>query len=95
MDFFLKMAWGPKSFDQNNLYEYSQRFCAEQFGEEYAKEAAVILNTYCKYAARVTAEMLDSRTYNLDDGEFKAVRDEFLAPRSPRTSAIHRYSQKP
>jgi hypothetical protein len=79
MDFFLNMAWNPKSFNQNNLYEYSQRFCAEQFGEEYAKEAAVILNTYCKYAARVTPEMLDSRTYNLDDGEFKMVRDEFLA----------------
>lgn len=79
MDFFLKMAWNPKSFNQDNLYDYSQRFCTELFGDKYAKEAASILNAYCKYAARITAEMLDSRTYNLESGEFNMVRDEFLA----------------
>jgi hypothetical protein len=79
MDFFLKMAWNPKGFDQHNLESYSRSFCAQKFGEQQADEAASILNTYCKYASRVTPEMLDSRTYNLETGEFKMVKDEFMA----------------
>jgi hypothetical protein len=79
MDFFLKMAWDPASFNQNNLNRYSHSFCEQKFGEEQADEAASILNTYCKYASRVTPEMLDSHTYNLETGEFKMVKDEFMA----------------
>jgi hypothetical protein len=78
-DFFLTMAWNPERFTAGNLSDYTRNFCRQQFGDEYAAEAARILNLYCKYAARVTAEMLDSRTYNLSNGEFKAVTDEFLA----------------
>lgn len=79
MDFFLNMAWNPKTFDQNNLYEYSRKFCEQQFGESQAIQAAEIMTTYCKYAARVTGEMLDDKTYNLQTGEFKMVTDEFMA----------------
>lgn len=78
-DFFLQMAWNPRCFTADNLMDYTRDFCRQQFGEEQAAEAARILNLYCKYCARVTAEMLDSRTYNLANGEFKAVTDEFLA----------------
>lgn len=88
MDFFLNMAWNPKAFNQNNLSEYTERFCTQQFGQAYSKEAAFILNKYCKYAARVTAEMLNDKTYNLENGEFKAVRDEFLAL---ETRALRQY----
>ena len=31
-----------------------------------------ILNLYSKYAGRVTAEMLDRKTYNLETGEVEA-----------------------
>lgn len=79
MDFFLKMAWNPKAYNQNNLAEYSQKFCAELFTQSQSQEAAEILNTYCKYVSRVTPEMMDSRTYNLESGEFKMVKDEFMA----------------
>ena len=78
-DFFLKMAWNPDAFNAGNLMDYTRKFCSQQFGNEYADEAARILNLYCKYCARVTAEMLDHETYNLQSGEFKAVADEFLA----------------
>ena len=78
-DFFLNMAWNPNQFTPDNLNEYTYNFCKQQFGSQYAKEAARILNLYCKYSARITAEMLDHKTYNLANGEFKAVTDEFLA----------------
>lgn len=78
-DFFLNMAWNPERFNADNLQDYTRNFCKQQFGEKYAAEAARILNLYCKYASRVTAEMLDSQTYSLSNGEFKAVTDEFLA----------------
>lgn len=78
-DFFLRMAWNPTDYTADNLMDYTRDFCAQQFGKSQANEAARILNLYCKYASRVTAEMLDSKTYNLENGEFKAVTDEFLA----------------
>jgi len=79
MDFFLKMAWDPKAFNERNLSLYGYNFCTQQFGESYASEAADILNIYCMYSSRVTAEMLNEKTYNLKNGEFKMVRDEFMA----------------
>ena len=78
-DLFMKMAWNPKAFNEKNLYDYTRQFCAEQLGEEYAKEAARILNASCKYNSRVTPEMLDDKTYNLESGEFYQVRNEYLA----------------
>ncbi|MBN2684379.1 MAG: glycosyl hydrolase 115 family protein [Pontiellaceae bacterium] len=79
MDFFLRMTWNPDNYSADNLGQYSEAFCAQQFGESFAAEAALILDTYCKYAGRVTPEMLDEKTYDLPSGEFKQVRDEFLA----------------
>ena len=75
---FLDMAWNPRSYNADNLLEHTERFCAAQFGEEQAEEAARILNLYCKYSGRVTPEMLDRNTYNLETGEWKQVSDEFL-----------------
>lgn len=79
MSFFLDMAWNPQQFNENNISDYARLFCLQQFGEEQADEAAYILNLYCKYCSRVSAEMLDDHTYNLESGEFKSVKDEFLA----------------
>ncbi|WP_373734576.1 glycosyl hydrolase 115 family protein, partial [Bacteroides heparinolyticus] len=75
---FLDMAWNPRRYDAGNLPEHTERFCADQFGQEQAEEAARILNLYCKYSGRVTPEMLDRNTYNLETGEWKQVSDEFL-----------------
>ncbi|MBU3820972.1 glycosyl hydrolase 115 family protein [Flavobacteriaceae bacterium XHP0103] len=79
MDFFLNMAWNPTAFSHDNLDTYAFKFCEDKFGKEAAKEAAGILSLYCKYASRVTAEMLDDRTYNLENGEFLQVKDAYLA----------------
>ena len=75
---FLDMAWNPKQYTASNLLDHPKKFCAATFGEDQAEEAARILNLYCKYAGRVTAEMLDRKTYNLETGEWKKVSDEFI-----------------
>lgn len=75
---FLDMAWNPKSFTIDNLLDHTKTFCAEAFGEEQAEEAARILNLVCKYNGRITAEMLDATTYNLETGEFEQVCSQYL-----------------
>ncbi len=75
---FLDIAWNPEKFTAENLKDHTVEFCREAFGEDQAAEAARILNLYSKYAGRVTPEMLDSRTYNLETGEWKQVSDEFI-----------------
>jgi hypothetical protein len=79
MDFFLNMAWNPTSFTQDNLDYYSVKFAEDQFGKNNAKEIAEIINLYCKYNSRVSAEMMNHKTYNLQSGEFLQVRDAYLA----------------
>lgn len=75
---FLDMAWNPTRYTAENLKDHTLGFCAQQFGDEQAAEAARILNLYSKYAGRITAEMLDRTTYNLKSGEWKQVSDEFI-----------------
>ena len=75
---FLDIAWNPERFNAANLKDHTVDFCRQQFGDEQAAEAARILNLYSKYNGRITPEMLDSRTYNLQTGEWKQVSDEYL-----------------
>lgn len=75
---FLNMAWNPTEFTAENLLDHTVEFCAQQFGADQAAEAARILNLYSKYAGRVTAEMLDARTYNLETGEWAQVCNDFV-----------------
>ena len=75
---FMDMAWNPKRYNAANLLEHPRAFCAQQFGDDQADEAMRILNLYSKYNGRVTAEMLDRNTYNLETGEWKKVSDEYL-----------------
>ena len=76
---FLDMAWNPRRYTASTLTEHPRAFCAQQFGDSQADEAARILNLYCKYAGRVTPEMLDCNTYNVNTGEWKQVTGEFVA----------------
>lgn len=90
---FMDMAWNPEQITVENLLEHTRRFCAQQFGEEQADEAMRILNLYSKYNGRVTAEMLNAKTYNLENGEWKQVSDEYL---KLETEALRQYlSLKP
>jgi len=78
-DMFFRMAWNPEKFGIKDVMTYSEQFCAQTFGADAATQASNILNTYCKYASLVTPEMLDDRTYSLENGEFEQMRDRFAA----------------
>ncbi|WP_319501388.1 glycosyl hydrolase 115 family protein [uncultured Draconibacterium sp.] len=78
ISFFLEMAWDPTQFNPNNLKDYIKNWSAEQFGENYADEAARILNQYTKFNHRVTPELLNARTYSIENyNEFERVRNEY------------------
>ena len=74
---FLDMAWRPKKYNAATLLDHTLEFCAQQFGEDQAEEAARILNLYSKYSGRITAEMLDKNSYNLENGEWEQVCGEW------------------
>lgn len=78
ISFFLDMAWNPKQFNSQNLFEFTQKWATDQFGEKHAEEIARLLNTYPKFNRRVTPEMLDSKTYSLENyNEFQTVVNDY------------------
>ena len=74
---FMDMAWNPKEYTQQTVKEHTCRFFRSMLGESLADEAADIYNLNCKYMARVTPEMLDARTYNVETGEWRQVADDY------------------
>ena len=82
---FMDMAWNPKEYTQQTVTDHTRRFFSSILGGKTAEnnsiveEAADIYNTNCQYMARVTPEMLDAKTYNLQTGEWRRVRDDYLA----------------
>lgn len=78
--FFLDMAWNPGRFNENNLFQHTVDFCKQQFGGNYAEEAARLIDIYTKYNRRVTPEMLNDRTYSLENyDEWRRVKDDYAA----------------
>lgn len=65
ISFFLDYAWDPTKWNQNNLAEYTTKWCEEQFGKKYASEIADIISKYPKYNGRRKPELLTPETYSL------------------------------
>ena len=74
---FMDMAWKPGRYTPKTLHAFTVGFCERIVGRKEAKEAARILDTTSRWAARVTPEMLDANTYDLGSGEWKKVRDDY------------------
>lgn len=78
ISFFLDMAWDPTRFTASNLLRHTENWCAQQFGEKYAAEAARLINLYTKYNRRVTPELLNDTIYSLENyNEFERVVTEY------------------
>lgn len=75
---YFDMAWNPHRYGPGNITDHTLAFCQDIFGHEEAREAARILNLACKYNGRITAEMLDANTYNLETGEWQRVVADYL-----------------
>ena len=77
---FMDMAWKPKEYTLQNVTDHTRRFFQSIFTTHYlplTNEAADIYNRNCQYMARVTPEMLDAKTYNLQTGEWRQVADDY------------------
>lgn len=80
IQFFLDMAWRPENFSANNIYDHTLRFCQTQFGAQYSDRAAKLIDTYTKFNARRTPELLDADTYSIDNyNEWNHVLLEYKA----------------
>ena len=74
---FMDMAWAPKEYTQQTVTDHTRHFFFSALGGSVAEEAADIYNRNCQYMARVTPEMLDASTYNLQTGEWRRVVDDY------------------
>lgn len=80
ISFFLDMAWNPKQFNSQNLLEHTEKWCEVQFGQEFAKESARIINLYTKYNRRITPELLNDTIYSMNNyNEFETVVNDYRA----------------
>ncbi|MDR1121299.1 MAG: glycosyl hydrolase 115 family protein [Dysgonamonadaceae bacterium] len=78
ISFFLDLAWNLDRFDAQNLSQWTEAWVEQQFGKRYVKEIARMLDLYTKYNSRVTPELLDDKTFSLDNyNEFETVLDEY------------------
>ena len=89
---FTDMAWNPHKYSVNHITDHTRDFCAMQFGESQAEEAARILNLICKYNGRCTAEMLSKDTYGLENGEWQTVINQYL---KLEADALRQYNSLP
>jgi hypothetical protein len=67
ISFFIDYAWNPDKYNANNLNDYYTQWCAEQFGQEHAKEIGGIIQKYSQYISRRKPELLSPETYSLAD----------------------------
>lgn len=89
---FMDMAWNPRKYDVNNITRHTRDWCAQQFGESQADEAARILNLICKYNGRCTPEILNKNTYSLENGEWQEVVNQYL---QLEADALRQYNSLP
>ena len=74
---FMDMAWNPKEYTQQTITDHTRRFFSSVLSGFPAEEAASIYNRNSQYMARVTPEMLDAQTYNVETGEWRQVADDY------------------
>ena len=74
---FMDMAWNPKEYTVQTATAHTKRFFSSVLSGTAAEEASDIYNRNCQYMARVTPEMLDAHTYNVETGEWKQVADDY------------------
>lgn len=78
ISFWCDYAWNPERIGADYVPKYTENWAANQFGKEYAMDIADILNQYTKYNSRRKPELLDDRTYSLDNyDEFKTVTKQY------------------
>lgn len=89
---FMDIAWNPKKYSVENITGHTKDWCTQQFGKQQAEEAARILNLVGKYNGRCTPEMLDKDTYDVKNGEWQTVVNQYL---QLEADALRQYNSLP
>jgi hypothetical protein len=80
MEFFLSLGWNADRWTSDNLNEFTRRWAAREFGNEFADDIADIVAKYTKYNGRRKPELVDAATYSLVNyDEFERVVADFSA----------------
>ena len=80
MEFFLSLAWNPSRWPKEKIGEFTEMWCAREFGPDYAPQIAEILSKYTKYNGRRKPELLEPGTYSLVDyHEADRIVEDFAA----------------
>ena len=77
ISFFLDYAWNPGKIDAADIKSYTEKWCAAQFGNQYAVEIADIIAKYAKYNGRRKPELLNENTYSDNYGEAQIVTNNY------------------
>lgn len=78
ISFFLDFAWNPTAIKPEDVKDYTEDWCAQQFGATHKQELASLLSGYLKYSGRVKPELLNEKTFSLDNyNEFERVVEEY------------------
>ncbi len=75
---FMDMAWNPDAVTADVTASHTTAFCRQLWGTDQAEEASRILNLCCKYNGRITAEMLNAFTYNVETGDWQRAVNEYM-----------------
>ncbi|UII23320.1 glycosyl hydrolase 115 family protein [Fulvivirga ligni] len=76
ISFFMDYAWDP-TLSADKLPDYTINWTASQFGKEHEKAISDILEKYTKYNSRRKPELLSPETYNITNGEFETIVNEY------------------
>jgi len=85
LDFFMKMAWAPKSMTPDTLAKFPEAWATREFGVEHAKGIAELMTRYSQFAARRKPELINENTYAVGEvtkealinGEFEAMIEQW------------------
>ncbi|MBS1655612.1 MAG: glycosyl hydrolase 115 family protein, partial [Bacteroidetes bacterium] len=67
ISFFMDYAWNVNKWNEDNISGYFTQWASEQFGSAYAKQIGAIIQTYSQYNARRKPELLDAKTYSIEN----------------------------
>src|SRR4030095_4167088 len=78
ISFFLDYAWDVKKWNEGNLRDYYTQWARQQFGAEHAKEIGEMLRKYSQYASRRKPELLDDKTYSIQNDEAENNKNQWI-----------------
>jgi hypothetical protein len=91
ISFFLDYGWDPEALPYESLPAYTRNWAAQQFGEEYADEAAYLLDGYTRLNSLRKPEMTSAGMYSaMNYGEAARMLGRWneLADRSAALDAL-------